>query len=162
GARRAPVQRAERRTRAVEDHGHRAVVRRGARSRHPAAEPREPVHQADRPPAAGVIVGALTIARHHLRRLVRSPGPIPLLCAIPLTRALIEYAAFGPTVASGKLPPIKVLVLDEDDTFLSRAVPELFTGGGPMKDMFETAAAADRGTTRNLFQRNQASALVVV
>src|SRR6266849_2781880 len=104
----------------------------------------------------------LVIARLHLLRLVRSPGLIAILAAIPITLALIEYAAFGPTVASGKLPPIKVLVLDEDNTFLSRAVPQLFTGGGPMKDIFETSAITDRPTARNLFQRNQASALIVV
>jgi ABC-type multidrug transport system permease subunit len=107
-------------------------------------------------------VNALIIARHHLVRLVRSPGLIVILAAIPITLALIEYAAFGPTVASGKLPPIKVLVLDEDQTFLSRAVPQLFTGGGPMKDTFETSAVSDRAEAQGLFQHNQASALIVV
>jgi len=107
-------------------------------------------------------VNALIIARHHLVRMVRSPGLIVILVAIPITLALIEYAAFGPTVASGKLPPVKVIVLDEDQTFLSRAVPELFTAGGPMKDMFETSAVADRAAVQRLFQHNEASALIVV
>ncbi len=107
-------------------------------------------------------MAAFYIARHHLYRMVRNPGLIVILAAIPVTLALIEYAAFGPTVASGRLPPIKVLVLDEDDTFLSRAVPQLFTGGGPMRDMFETSAVADRAAARSLFQRNEASALVIV
>jgi ABC-type multidrug transport system permease subunit len=107
-------------------------------------------------------VTVLLIARHHLVRIIRNPGLIAILAAIPITLALIEYAAFGPTVASGRLPPIKVLVLDEDNTFLSQAVPQAFTGGGPMKGMFETSAVADRPTAQNLFQRNQASALIVV
>jgi ABC-2 type transport system permease protein len=108
------------------------------------------------------VVNALIIARHHLVRMVRSPGLIVILAAIPITLALIEYAAFGPTVASGKLPPVKVLVLDEDQTFLSRAVPQLITAGGPMKDMFETSAVTDRAAVQALFQHQEASALIVV
>jgi ABC-2 type transport system permease protein len=107
-------------------------------------------------------VAALLIARHHLWRMFRSPGLIAIMIAIPVTLASIEYAAFGPTVASGKLPPIKVLVLDEDRTFLSSAVPQMFTAGGPLKDMFETSAVATRQAARDLFQRNEAAALVVV
>jgi ABC-type multidrug transport system permease subunit len=106
-------------------------------------------------------VAAWIIARHHLWRIVRSPGLIVILIAIPVTLALIEYAAFGPSVASGKLPPIKVLVLDEDQTLLSGAVPQMFTAG-PLKDMFETSVVASRAAARDLFKRNEASALVVV
>jgi ABC-type multidrug transport system permease subunit len=107
------------------------------------------------------VAGALIIARHHLVRIVRSPGLILILLAVPVTLAAIEYAAFGPTVASGRLPPIKILVLDEDKTFLSGAVPQLFTAG-PLADMFETSAIAERGAAQGFFQRNEASALVVV
>jgi ABC-type multidrug transport system permease subunit len=105
---------------------------------------------------------AFIIARHHLLRIVRNPGLILILLAIPITLALIEYAAFGPTVASGKLPRIRVLLLDEDNSFASRLVPQLFTGGGPVKDMFETAPIPDRAAARASFQANDASALVVV
>jgi ABC-type multidrug transport system permease subunit len=107
-------------------------------------------------------MNALVIARHHLHRIVRSPGLILILLAIPITLALIEYAAFGPTVASGRLPPIKVLILDEDTSLASGVVPQIFTGGGPLKDMFVTATVADRATAQQQFQRNDASALVVV
>lgn len=102
------------------------------------------------------------IARHHLLRIVKSPGLILILLAVPVTLAGIEYAAFGPTVASGKLPPIKVLILDEDRTFASAAVPQVFTAGGPLADMFETSPVADRAAARALFQKNEASALVIV
>src|SRR5260370_36572179 len=108
------------------------------------------------------VVNALIIARHHLVRLIRSPGLIVILAAIPITLALIEYAAFGPTVASGKLPPVKVLVLDEDKTLVSGAVPQVFTAGGPLRDMFETSPVADRAAARTLFQKNEASALLIV
>jgi ABC-type multidrug transport system permease subunit len=107
-------------------------------------------------------MNAFVIARHHLVRIVRSPGLIVILLAIPVTLATLEYAAFGPTVASGKLPPIKVLILDQDNTFLSRAVPQVFTTGGPLKDMFETSAVTDRAAAKNLFLRNEASALLIV
>lgn len=107
-------------------------------------------------------MAAFIIAWHHLARIARSPGLILILLAIPVTLAGIEYAAFGPTVASGKLPPIKVIVLDEDKTLASALVPQMFTGGGPMKDMFETSPVADRAAARDLFQKNDASALVVV
>jgi hypothetical protein len=107
-------------------------------------------------------MGALIIARHHLLRIVRSPGLIVILLAIPLTLAGIEYAAFGPMVASGKLPPIKVLILDEDRTFVSGGVPQIFTAGGPLREMFETSPVPDRETAQTMFRRNEASALVIV
>lgn len=94
--------------------------------------------------------------------MVRSPGLILILLAVPVTLAVIEYAAFGPTVASGKLPPIKVLMLDEDKTLASGAVPQVFTAGGPLRDMFETSPVADRAAARALFQKNEASALLIV
>lgn len=73
------------------------------------------------------MIAALAIARHHLRRMARSPGRVLLLAAIPVTLALIEYATFGGMAASGKLPPIRVLLLDEDNTFASNAVPQFFS-----------------------------------
>jgi ABC-2 type transport system permease protein len=102
------------------------------------------------------------IAAHHLHRILRSPGLIGILLAIPVTLAALEYAAFGPTVASGKLPPIKVIVLDEDNSFLSRGVPQVFTSGGPLKDMFETGSVDSRDAARTMFRRNEAAALVIV
>jgi ABC-type multidrug transport system permease subunit len=103
----------------------------------------------------------LTIAAHHLRRMVRSPGLILVMLAIPLTLAVIEYAAFGRTIAAGKLPPTTVLFLDEDDTLLSGAVPQVFSGG-PARDFFELAQVADREEAVRRFKRGQASALIVV
>jgi ABC-2 type transport system permease protein len=107
-------------------------------------------------------MGPLIIARHHLLRIFRSPGLILILLAVPVTLAGIEYAAFGPTVASGKLPPIRILVLDDDKTLVSGAVPQVFTAGGPLKDMFETSPVPDRAAARALFQKNEASGLVIV
>jgi ABC-2 type transport system permease protein len=107
------------------------------------------------------MASAFTIALHHLRRIVRNPGLILLLVAIPLTLAVIEYGAFGRTAAAGRLPPVKLLFLDEDKSFLSGAVPQVFAGG-PMKDSFELATVPDRESARRSFQRNQASALIVV
>lgn len=104
---------------------------------------------------------ALTIAAHHLRRLVRNPGLVLVMLAIPLTLAVIEYAAFGRTVAAGKLPPTTVLFLDEDDTLLSGAVPQVFSGG-PAKDFFELAQVAGKEEAVRRFKRGQASALIVV
>ncbi|MEW5983279.1 MAG: ABC transporter permease [Acidobacteriota bacterium] len=101
------------------------------------------------------------IARHHLRRLVRNPGLVLLLMAIPVTLAVIEYGAFGQIAAQGKLPPVKVLFLDEDDTLLSGAVPQVFSGG-PAKDLFELAQANSRDEAREQFTRGQAAALIVV
>jgi ABC-type multidrug transport system permease subunit len=104
---------------------------------------------------------AAIIAAHHLKRIARSPGLILLLMAIPLTLAGIEYAAFAPAAASGKLPPIKVLVLDEDRTFASSAVPRLI-GSGPLADYIELDTTADVPSARRSLQRGQASALLVV
>lgn len=103
---------------------------------------------------------AFHIAAHHLRRIVRNPGLVLVLLAIPITLATIEYFAFGQTAASGKLPPIKVLFLDEDQTFVSGIVPQMFTGG-PVKDMFETAPVSDRQAAEAMFRSNQASTLIV-
>jgi len=101
------------------------------------------------------------IAAHHLRRVARKPGLILLLMAVPITLAVIEYGAFGPTVARGKLPPVKVLLIDEDGTLASRALPQFFAGG-PLKDTFSMTSVADRETARRAFQRNEASALITV
>ena len=101
------------------------------------------------------------IAAHHLRRLLRNPGLILILAAIPVSLALIEYLAFGRTVASGKLPPIRVLVLDEDKTLASAALPRLLSLG-PLAGVFEIAPVLDRRSARDALARNQASALIVV
>lgn len=92
---------------------------------------------------------------------MRNPGLVLLLMAIPVTLAVIEYGAFGQTAAQGKLPPVKVLFLDEDDTLLSGAVPQVFSGG-PAKDFFELAQANSRDEARDAFKRGQAAALIVV
>lgn len=102
-----------------------------------------------------------SIAAHQIRRVVRNPGLILLLLAIPLTLAIMEYAAFGRTAAEGKLPPTKVLFLDEDDTLASGAVPQVFSGG-PAKDFFELAQVPSRDDAARMFKRGQASALIVV
>jgi len=101
------------------------------------------------------------IAAHHLRRIVRNPGLVLLMLAIPVTLAVIEYGAFGRIMAQGKLPPAKVLFLDDDDTLLSSAVPQAFASG-PVKDFFELAQVPDLGEARRMFQRNEAAALVLV
>jgi hypothetical protein len=69
------------------------------------------------------------IAAHHLRRLAKSPGLVLLLAGVPVALALVEYAAFGPSAASGRLARIKVLVIDDDNTPASRGVPRCFIGG---------------------------------
>ena len=104
---------------------------------------------------------ALLIAGHHLRRLVRNPGLVVLLLAIPFTLALIEYGAFGRTVAAGRLPPARILLLDLDQTIVSRLVPQFFAGGD-LRDSLDVVSAADIETARRQFMRNQAAALVVV
>ncbi len=105
--------------------------------------------------------GALIIAGHHLRRIVRNPGLLLLLMAMPVSLAVIEYGAFGRTAATGTLPPTKVLFLDQDDSLVSGAVPYAFSGG-PAKDFFELAHVDSLDEARRLFQRNQAAALIVV
>ncbi len=104
---------------------------------------------------------AFIIALHHLRRLARRPGLVLLLVAVPSTLAFIEYAAFGGGVASGKLPPMKVLFIDEDASFASRFVPQFFSNGA-LKDLVVTATAPDRDAARRAFLDNDAAALVVI
>ena len=103
----------------------------------------------------------LTIAAHHLRRVARNPGLILVMLAIPLTIAVIEYGAFGRTAAVGKLPPTTVLFLDEDDTLLSGALPQVFSGG-PAKDFFELSQVPDKAEAVRMFKRGRAAALIVV
>lgn len=104
---------------------------------------------------------AVLIALHHLRRMFRSPGLILVLMAIPLTIAGIEYAAFGRSVATGKLPPVKVLVLDEDRSFASGFVKQFFSAG-PAKDRFEVSDAGGLDGAREQFSKGNASALIVI
>jgi ABC-2 type transport system permease protein len=103
---------------------------------------------------------ALVIALHHLRRMVKSPGRVLLMAAVPVTIAVLEYAAFGRTAASGKLPPIAVLFIDEDKSFASNAVPQFFAGG-PLKDSFTVRTIESREEARPLFEKNEAAALIV-
>ncbi|MEI6666603.1 MAG: ABC transporter permease [Acidobacteriota bacterium] len=107
------------------------------------------------------MIATFIIAGHHLRRVVRNPGLILLLVAIPLTIALIEYGAFGQTAAAGKLPPTKVLFLDQDASLASGAVPQVFAGS-PVKDLFELAHVSTRDEAVGLFKKSQAAALIVV
>lgn len=104
---------------------------------------------------------ALLIALHHLRRMFRSPGLILVLMAIPLTIAGIEYAAFGRSVATGRLPPVKVLVLDEDNSLASGFVKQ-FLSAGPAKDRFEVSDAGGLDGAREQFSKGNASALIVI
>jgi ABC-type multidrug transport system permease subunit len=104
---------------------------------------------------------ALTIAWHQLRRMFRDPGRVLLLAAIPVTLALIEYAAFGNMARTGKLPPTRVLLLDEDSTFASNAVGQFFTGG-QMKEYFTLAAVDSRDAAKRQFTTSEASALIVI
>jgi ABC-2 type transport system permease protein len=103
----------------------------------------------------------LTIAAHHIRRVVKNPGLILVMLAIPLTIAVMEYFAFGRTAAVGKLPPTTVLFLDEDDTLLSGVLPQVFSGG-PAKDFFELSQVPDKATAVDTFKRGRAAALIVV
>ena len=103
----------------------------------------------------------LIIAAHHLRRLARRPGLVLLLMAVPVTLAFIEYGAFGRGVAEGKLPPVRVLFLDEDGSFASRFVPQMFSNGA-IRDMFAIATVADRDAAKRAFERSEAAALVVI
>jgi len=107
------------------------------------------------------VSAALTIARHHLRRMFRDPGRVLLLAAIPVTLAAVEYAAFGNMAATGKLPPTRVLLLDEDNTFASNAVGQFFTSG-EMKKYFTLAAAESRDAAKRQFTSSAASALIVI
>jgi ABC-type multidrug transport system permease subunit len=103
----------------------------------------------------------LIIAAHHLRRVAKNPGLVLVMLAIPLTLAIIEYGAFGRTAAAGKLPPTRVLFLDEDDTLVSGALPQVFSGG-PAKDFFELSQVPDKAEAVRQFKRGQAAALIVV
>jgi ABC-type multidrug transport system permease subunit len=103
----------------------------------------------------------LLVAGHHARRLLRNPALVLILLAIPVSLAAIEYAAFGRTVASGKLPPITVLLLDEDQSLVSRLVPQLFAAG-PMRGQFQVETVTNWTSVRARFQANDASALVVI
>jgi ABC-2 type transport system permease protein len=103
---------------------------------------------------------ALIIAAHHLHRLTRRPALVLLLVAVPITLALIEYGAFGGGIASGKLPPVKILFLDEDGTFASRFVPQFFASGN-LRDLVTTATIESRDAARRAFRAGEASALIV-
>jgi ABC-2 type transport system permease protein len=103
----------------------------------------------------------LLIAAHHLKRIARKPGLIVLLIAVPFTLAVIQYFAFGRTVAAGKLPPIPVLLIDEDESFLTQNILPGMLTAGPLQELIQIQAIDDRETARSMFQKNEAAALVV-
>jgi len=104
---------------------------------------------------------ALLVAVQHLKRLVRNPGLVLLLGLIPITLAGIQWAAFGQLASTRKLPPIKLLVLDDDHSFASGMLLSAFEQG-ELAEHFRAEPVADRRTARKLFQRRQASALIHV
>jgi ABC-2 type transport system permease protein len=104
---------------------------------------------------------ALLVAGQHLKRLIRKPGLVLLLALIPLTLAVIQWAAFGRLASDGRLPPIRVLVLDDDQSFASGLLLSAFEQG-ELAESFEARPVANRQQARRQFQRGQASALVHV
>jgi ABC-2 type transport system permease protein len=103
----------------------------------------------------------ILIAAHHLKRIARKPGLIALLIAVPFTLAVIEYFAFGRTVATGKLPAIPVLLIDEDESFLTENILPGMLTAGPLQELIQVQPVEDLDTARKMFQKNEAAALVV-
>lgn len=102
----------------------------------------------------------LIIAGHHIRRLVRRPGLVLFLAAVPLTLAFIESAAFSTAPRSGGAPPVPVLFADEDHSDASRAMEACATDGIG-KDPLAVTHVESQAEGEQVFHLGDHTALIV-
>ena len=96
-----------------------------------------------------------TIAAKDLRRRRRDPLGVLAMLAVPVALLLVFRLAFG-GVDSGRIPPARLLLVDQDGSLLSRFVTGAFQQDR-LAEMVE-AVAADSAEAIAALRRNRASA----
>jgi ABC-2 type transport system permease protein len=102
----------------------------------------------------------LHILGNDIRRHLKAPWVIVIFIAIPLVMTGLIGVIFAPRGDSGQLPPIRVLLVDQDKGLASKLILGSFDVD-QMKKMFQVTVTDDADGARRM-KRDQASAMVVI
>lgn len=100
-----------------------------------------------------------TIAANDLRRRWRDPVGLLATLAIPVALLVVFRLAFG-GIDSGQIPRARLLIVDADESFLSRFVTGAF-GQGQLASLVQ-AVPADSARAMGDLRRNRASAALFI
>lgn len=100
-----------------------------------------------------------TLLRKDISRRVKSPAGVLLLMAIPLVISMIFGTVFSPS-GEQKLPRLKLLIVDSDDSFVSRFIKGSFTQG-ELSEMIELQEVGIEDG-REMMDQGEAAALLEI
>jgi len=102
----------------------------------------------------------LLILGTDVRRHLKSPWAILVFIAIPMVMTALIGIIFAPQAEENTLPPIPVVLVDQDKSLASRLLLGAFDAD-QMKKMFEVTVA-DEAEGRRRMEKGRASAVVIV
>ncbi len=102
----------------------------------------------------------LLILRNDVRRHLKAPWVIVIFIAIPLVMTGLIGVIFAPRSDSGELPPIAVLLVDQDKGLASKLILGSFDVD-QMKKMFQVTVTDEADGARRM-KRGRASAMVII
>ncbi len=102
----------------------------------------------------------LHILGNDIRRHLKAPWAIVIFIAIPLLMTGLIGVIFAPRSDSGRLPPIAVLLVDQDKGLASKLILGSFDVD-QMKKMFQVTVTDEVDGARRM-KRGRASAMVVI
>ena len=100
---------------------------------------------------------------HYLRRLVKRPGLVLFLTAVPVSLALVEFWAFGPSAGGkpgGAAGAVPVIFVDLDHGVSSRWLASCTTDGFG-KEALSVSAIDLMSTARAEFDSGTYAAMIV-
>jgi ABC-2 type transport system permease protein len=102
----------------------------------------------------------LLVLANDVRRHLKSPGAILIYIAIPMVMTALIGIIFAPRTEGSELPPIQVLLVDNDKGFASKLLLGAFDAD-QMKKMFQVTVT-DETDGRKRMERGRASAMIVI
>jgi ABC-2 type transport system permease protein len=102
----------------------------------------------------------LLVLANDVRRHLKAPWTMLIFIAIPLFMTALIGIIFAPRTEGSKLPPIQVLVVDNDKGLASKLLVGAFDAD-QMKEMFQVTVS-DEADGRKRMGRGKASAMVVI
>jgi len=102
----------------------------------------------------------LLILGNDVRRHLKSPLAILIYIAIPMVMTALIGIIFAPRAEESTLPPIAVLLVDQDKGLASKLLLGAFDADG-MKKMFEVTVT-DEAEGRKRMGKGKASAMIVI
>ena len=97
----------------------------------------------------------------YFKRIFKNPGLILLWLCFPFVLVLLQYAAFGPKDSGTGLPKIDLVIIDNDKSFVSQGLYQIFQRD-PLIKYFKTEYVENESKMIKLFERNHASAAIII